>query len=724
SHPDGSAYGVGAQSGDVAFLFPGQGSQYLQMGGALAMAFDVAREPWDRAANHAFGAHQRIDQVVFPTPKFTPEDRTANEDRLRATEWAQPAIGTTSLSYLSLMNALGIRAQALAGHSFGEITALHAAGVLTEVDLLRVARRRGELMAAASEQPGAMTAISADIDQVRALLTALCRTDVVIANHNAPTQVVLSGTLSGIEAAETQMQTEAVRFKRLDVATAFHSPVVASSKTPFDAFLSDVVFSAANLPVWSGESAAPYEAEAQAKRNRLAQQIAKPVHFVDLIKGLSDTGIRTFVEVGPGSVLTALVDTLSLPDHRAIALDRRGKDGMVSLSQGIAQLIAAGISLDLRALWQGYGEPEDVGKRTKPRLVVPICGANHGKIYPPEGGAAALPGPNPPRPAAPPLAAAPTATGVVEAPVTTQSTPSPLSESWLAAWQEAQRQNAMAHTAFQQAMAQSHTTYLNVMETSIASLASLAGGTAPVARPLATPAVPAPITTAPAVDVVQTTRSSAPTVSPTAIPTAPVAAPVVETPTLNLHALMLAVVAEKTGYPAEMLDLTMNLEGDLGIDSIKRVEILAAVQEQAPGMPEVDAAQMGALGTLGEIVDYMQGLMGTSAPSTLTPPPSVAPKTNLGRYALELVPSPALGLALPALHRATEVLVTRCETGLADALVAELQGRNVKALAVDAVPAGASAVIFLGGLRPINGVGAAMAVEREGFAIARTLAPN
>ncbi|MEE2750636.1 MAG: beta-ketoacyl synthase N-terminal-like domain-containing protein, partial [Myxococcota bacterium] len=676
-HPDGSAYGVGAQEGDVAFLFPGQGSQYLGMGGALAMTYDAARAPWDRAADLPLEASKRIDQVVFPIPRFTDADRQEDEAQLRATEWAQPAIGTTSLSLLSLMKNLGVNAQAVAGHSFGEITALHAAGVLSESAMLGVARRRGELMAAASELPGAMSAVSADIDAVKTLLDALDRTDVVIANHNAPNQVVLSGTLEGIEAAESQMAEDKTSFKRLPVATAFHSPVVAKSEAPFGEYLSNIAFEKAETPVWSGESATPYESKPSAQQQRLARQIANPVRFVDLVQGLSDSGIHTFIEVGPGSVLTGLVGrSLSDRNHRAIALDRRGKNGIVSLYRGLAQIISAGITLDLQALWQGYGEPEDIQERIQPRLAVPISGSNHGKLYPPTGGAAALPAPNPPRPEAP-VVVAPTPTPpalntpstppantpstqaipanpVAQAPVSvenpmskSQSGPTPLSEGWLAAWQEAQRQNAQAHTTFQQAMAQSHTAYLNAMETSIATLANLAGGTAPAVHsrstvaPVAAP-VPAPVAAPVPAPVAAPVPApvAAPVPAPVAAPVpAPVAAPVpapvatpvaapVQTPaapSIDLQALMLSVVAEKTGYPAEMLDLSMNLEGDLGIDSIKRVEILAAVQDEAPGMPDVDASHMGTLKTLGQIVEYMQGLLG-DAPTAATPA-AAAPST-------------------------------------------------------------------------------------------------
>ena len=885
--PDGSAFGLGAKVGGVGFVFPGQGSQYLRMGASLAMGFDAARDPWDRAADLDLGTDTRIDQVVFPISRFSDEERRADETTLRATQWAQPAIGATSLSMLSMMRALGVRADAVAGHSFGEITALHAAGVLTEADMLRVARRRGELMAAASELPGAMTAVSADIEAVRAMLSSLNRDDVVIANHNAPNQVVISGTVTGIEAAEAKMGADKLSFTRLEVATAFHSPVVSSSEQPFGEFLSGIDFSDASTPVWSGEAAAPYEDAAAEKTARLARQIANPVRFVDMVRGMAESGIHTFIEVGPGSVLTGLIgQTLQGTEHRTVALDQKTKDGVLSLSRALAQLVAAGIPLDLNALWAGYGEPVDVAALASPKLAVPISGVNHGKHYPPKGGAAALPGPNPPRPpvvAAPapaPVAATPPVSQPVapvrvpaqlpmETPMTApKSTLNSPSEGWVAAWSEALQQSAAAHTAFQQSMSQSHVAYLSTMETSIVALASLAGGTVPSLSRPATPALtaapplalptPVPVALAPVVaapvapaPVVAAPVAPAPVAPAPPVPATP-PAPVADAPALDLHALMLDVVAQKTGYPAEMLNLEMNLEGDLGIDSIKRVEILAAVQEQAPGMPEVDPAHMSTLTTLGQIVTYMQELMGSAAPvaaptaaapvtaptaaapakaapaldlhalmldvvaqktgypaemlnlegdlgidsikrveilaavqeqapgmpevdpahmSTLTTlgqivtymqdllggtepakaapataapatadpaaPATAAPATadpkvartaaepaKLGRYTLELQPSPAIGLAQPGLLGGGEVLITRCETGLADALALELQRRSIQATVVDTVPSDASAVIFLGGVRPIADVDSAIAIEREAFSLARTLAPS
>ena len=222
---------------------------------------------------------------------------------------------------------------------------------------------------------------------------------------------------------------------------------------------------------------------------------------------------------------------------------------------------------------------------------------------------------------------------------------------------------------------------------------------------------------------------------------------------VDLQALMLEVVAEKTGYPADMLNLGMDLEGDLGIDSIKRVEILSAVADQAPELRSVDMGHMGSLRTLGAIVEYMKGLgqPGLAAPAatpvaapaagfaaasgaaSVAPAPAVASANvtdaanaakavpHLGRFVLERIVAPTTGLAQPGLLGGGEVWVTGLEE-LNEPLAAELRARGVGAKATSILPSGATACVYLGGLREVEDADAAIAVNREAFALARTLA--
>ena len=695
--PGGASYVFGAEPGKVAFLFPGQGSQALHMGRDLALGFETALAVWDRAAAQPFG-DTPLHEVVFPKPAFDDAARDALAKRLTATEWAQPAIGAASLALLRLVEELGLRPDAVAGHSFGELVALHAAGALSEADLLRVARQRGERMAAAAAStPGAMLAVANPVAEVRAILEAE-RLDVVVANHNSPKQVVLAGSVEAIDSAARALKARGLTAKKLPVATAFHSPIVAPSSGPFREFLAGVAVGTPSLPVYANETAAPYAASADAVREGLARQIAHPVRFADIVEALYADGVRTFVEVGPGAVLTGLVgECLAGRPHVAASLDRKGQHGVTALWNGLARLVVAGVPLKFDALWAGYRTPAPEPK--KPGLRLQLTGATYAKPYPPKGGTAALPKPNPPRPidgfrrrdepgagpmgaasddsgllrpqtpdgfrrrdepGAGPMGAAsddsgllrPQTPGLAAAspgpaiPSPAPSTGDPLSHdaNWLAAWQEMQRQTAEAHAAYQRTMADTHAAFLRTSEVSFQALTHLAGGApvafAPMAQ-VATAAVPAPPPAAPIVHaaapvVPVATAAAVPAVAPAHAPApvapAPAAAPVDLTPAL------LEVVAEKTGYPAEMLQLGMELEADLGVDSIKRVEILAALTERVPGLPSIGAGEMGSLRTLGQIAERLAA----SAPAAgiaLGAPAAAAPVAATAAPAADLTPA-------------------------------------------------------------------------------------
>ena len=723
--PDGIAFGKGAFEGDLAFVYPGQGSQYVDMGADVAMTWEEALRAWDRAAS--LDVTRALHSVVFPMPVFDDASKKAQEKTLTATEWAQPALGVTSQSYGALMARLGLKPAAVTGHSFGEVMALHAAGALSDADAIRVARARGERMAAAaSGTPGAMTAVSADAETLKAKLAEWAIEGVVFANHNHPTQVVLSGPTAGIDQVEAKLKDAKLRFTRLPVATAFHSSVVSDSVAPFAGFLEGVELKAPSVPVYGNTEAAPYPSDPAAMRALLANQLANPVRFVESIEAMYAAGVRTFVEVGAGSVLTGLVGRiLKGRPHLAVSLDRKGKHGLTSLNTALGQLAAAGAPLQLGALWEAFEPVEDPRTTKKPKLSVAIGGANHGKPYPPLEGAVALPKPNPPRaaqvaakpapaatPAAPKTAAAPTAAAPTppKAPAMTKPTapsapiPAPVAQpaapvappmvaqpmvaqpmvampaptgEWASAYLAIQSQAIQAHTAYTQAMAQAHGAFIQAQQHAMQVLPAMAGAQ-PVAQPQyvapqpqyvapqpqyvapAPTATPTPTPTADVRPPTPTTESRPPTptsdvrpATPTAdvrpaTPTADVRPPTptsTAAPAVDLQKLMLQIVAEKTGYPTEMLELGMDLEGDLGVDSIKRVEILAAMREQAPNLPEVDPAELGKLRTLQEIVDKMSAAgagaalkgegQGEGEGEGTTP--SASPAVDLQRLMLEVV---------------------------------------------------------------------------------------
>lgn len=388
-------YTSGGKPGRIAFLFPGQGSQYVDMGAELAVEFDAARRIWEEAAGLPIAGDRRLHDIVFPPPVFDDEERHRQAEDLKRTEHAQPAIGAVSVSMLRLLQRLGLHPDAVAGHSYGEITALYAAGAIdTAATMLRVSRRRGELMASASHTPGSMLAVRAPASRVEALLAEHAVEGVTIANINSPQQVVVAGAADAIDAFAAILDATDLKALPLAVATGFHTELVSASVQPFAEFLSEQPLVGPNLPVYGNTSAAPYPDDPDTVRTTLAQQLARPVRFSETVERMHDDGCRLFIEVGPGSTLTSLVgDCLADRAHVALALDGPRQDGRATLVNALGALSAQGVVIDYDAFWNEFAPFEPATPRDD-GMVVMLNGANHGKPYPPPGGAAARAQPN------------------------------------------------------------------------------------------------------------------------------------------------------------------------------------------------------------------------------------------------------------------------------------------------------------------------------------------
>jgi acyl transferase domain-containing protein len=239
--------------------------------------------------------------------------------------------------------------------------------------------------------------------------------DVWIANHNAPRQVVLAGTPDALDAVAGRLAADGVGRTRLNTATAFHSPLVAAAREPLREYLRGLDIAAPRLPVIGTAGAREYPNDPDGVRERLAGQLGEPVAFVDVVEAMYANGVRTFVEVGAGTALTGLVGRI-LGDrpHLAVALDRPGRHGVTSLQDGLGRLAAAGIALDLGALWARTATP--VVRPALSRSAVRIDGGNYGRPYPAGSGASLSPT-TPRAPAAlPPVAPSPVAPSPVAPP--------------------------------------------------------------------------------------------------------------------------------------------------------------------------------------------------------------------------------------------------------------------------------------------------------------------
>ena len=611
-HPAGGPWPAGdsiwfsraPRAAGLVYLFPGQGSQSVGMAGEVPMQFEPAMRAWEKAEALGLLGGERLCDVVYPPPALDAAETARQEETLRRTENAQPALGVVSLAYLAVLEAAGLQPDFTGGHSYGEIPALCAAGAIGWTDALHLSRRRGELMAeAARAQAGAMTAVRHDVPSLAARLTgefSAC----VIANYNSPEQAVVAGPVAALEQLEARLAADKIWFRRLPVATAFHSAAMAGACAPLEKFLEGVPFAAPAVPVFNNATAAPYPSEPGAMRALLAAQLAQPVRFATQLTQMHAAGGRIFLEVGAGAVLTGLARQTLGDAATVIALNPRGQPADVGLLGALAQLAVAGVPVAWNFLWQEHRAPAPEPKLSAAAL--PVGGYNLGRPYPPRDGVKT----------APVVAPVPAPTLLMsDAPLPAPAPSTPA-------------RSAPTHDA----MARAHETFLRTMsEAHRAFLATVARGATPgtIASPPAAPIAPAraparAMPTPPSPPRAAAGSAPRPAPVPAPVPAlvaaragaAPPPAPAFDS--ARVMQIVLETVAEKTGYPREMLEPAMQLESDLGIDSIKRVEILAAVQKKLPGLPAVDAKVMGGLQTLAAISDYLLQALGAVAQPAAT----------------------------------------------------------------------------------------------------------
>lgn len=282
----------------VALLFPGQGSQFVGMGRDLADAHAVAKQLFEEA-DDVLGAP--LSKIMWEGP----------EEELTRTHNAQPAILVHSVIVQRILaERLGDISFA-AGHSLGEFSAYVAAGTLTFADALRTVRRRGELMfRAGQERPGTMAAVLGMDD---AALEKVCLDasaqggECVAANYNSPGQLVISGDVPTVHIAmELARQNGAKRAVQLNVSGAFHSPLMSPAEAGLRAQLADVPFEKPKFPIVSNVTAKPVSDVVQA-RQLLIQQLTSPVRWTACIQTMIAAGVSSFIELGPGNVLSGLM---------------------------------------------------------------------------------------------------------------------------------------------------------------------------------------------------------------------------------------------------------------------------------------------------------------------------------------------------------------------------------------------------------------------------------
>jgi acyl transferase domain-containing protein/NAD(P)H-dependent flavin oxidoreductase YrpB (nitropropane dioxygenase family)/NADP-dependent 3-hydroxy acid dehydrogenase YdfG len=642
------------RDGKIALMFAGQGSQYPNMLRELALAFPDIPEVLTRAENllaerieKTAGPGARLSRIIYNTGLYTPEEEAAAAKLLTRTEITQPALGVIEAGLWRLLQRFKLKPDMAAGHSYGEFVALYAAGVLGLDDLLRLSEARGRFIkeTANGDDLGTMAAVSGERAEVEKV--AKIFPDLLVANHNSPQQSILSGSHASIRAVVEKLAEQGIDARILPVGAAFHSPFVAAARDRLASYIDALPMQPPEFPVYSNTTAAVHSNDIDIIRRTLAKHLASPVEFVSEIEAMYAAGARLFVGIGPKNVQVSFVNQiLKGRPHQVIRIDDQ-EGGLKGLLRGLGALLAEGVPLDIMPLFERR-DCRHVNLDT-------LEGANRDKPRPAHAWLLNGGGSRPiNEPAAQPLTleqvqqrkAQQPAAALIPAPGsgagTTRNTfrrevtmsenlPTAVENEALqpveggVSYGGTSEQESLL-TAYQDTMRQFLQVQENIMMAYLtgapaqrglraarpqprersAVLARTVRIAAAAQRPRpavvrVVPETPAPKT--PAVAAVQPVAPEAP-----AVAAEPAAKPNDTIDAKSVTKMLLDIIEERTGYPQDMLGLDQNMEADLGIDSIKRVEIVGTLLKALPGgyMKQENASEtLNSMKTMQGMIDFV-----------------------------------------------------------------------------------------------------------------------
>ena len=336
----------------VCFMFPGQGSQYVDMMKDLASKYKIVQDTFDEADRYLIDIiGQTLTETLWSKPGETKEHIAEREAAIKRTEMTQPAVLTADIAMMRLLSSFGIKPDVVMGHSLGEYAAAVAAGIFDFETGLKAVCTRGKVMSEIRvEDNGKMASVAAPVEKVEPELSRISGY-VAVANKNCPTQTVIAGASKSVDDAVAMFTAMGIQAVQIPVSHAFHSAIVRPVMPQYRAFLDTLKFNSPKMPITTNVTAEFYPSDPEKIKDLMVTQISHSVEWIKQLKTTYDSGVRLFVECGPKRVLSALAtNTLAdKKDIKVVASNHPKKGGIVEFNDLFANFISSGIHID----WTG-----------------------------------------------------------------------------------------------------------------------------------------------------------------------------------------------------------------------------------------------------------------------------------------------------------------------------------------------------------------------------------